>query len=174
MALLATDWHWLPRCMQSLNAASEVCAQQQPARSLHATGSLYVNDAIAQAHARRCVSLMCMQRPCIGIACHAVQQSKQHGARCMIQHRQHFHLDDDRNNIHAATRYAQSSLQTAAYAYNASQRQTMSNSDGQRTRKLSMPVSEVEYCSSSLQCISLTHCHLCYVPPISSASNCPK
>jgi len=116
MALLATDWHWLPRCMQSLNAASEVCAQQQPARSLHATGSLYVNDAIAQAHARRCVSLMCMQRPCIGIACHAVQQSKQHGARCMIQHRQHFHLDDDRNNIHAATRYAQSSLQTAAYA----------------------------------------------------------
>ncbi len=30
-ALLASDWHWLPRCMQSLNAASEVRAQQQPA-----------------------------------------------------------------------------------------------------------------------------------------------
>lgn len=87
----------------------------------------------------------------------------------MIQQRQHFHLDDDCNNVHAATRYAQSSLQTAAYAYYSSQRHTMSNSDGQRSRSACFRV-----CSSSLQCISLPHSHLCYVPPISSTGKCHK
>ncbi len=65
-------------------------------------------------------------------------------------------------------------LQTAAY--NASQRHTMSNIDGQRTRKLSICLfqSVNSNCSSSLQGISLPPSHLCYVPPISSTGNCHK